>query len=129
MSVTKTVVFATSVSAAPQSRSTAAMFASACLACASTPPATMPPAGTRPTWPASTIQSPARTAGEYGPAAGGALGVATGSTVIAYLLGAGNVVGRPSAFHVAAATAAKTASVDRARGGAGSSRMETVTGG
>ena len=33
--------------------------------------------------------------------------------------GAGNVTGRPSAFHVAAATAAKTASVERARGGRG----------
>ena len=54
------------------------MFASTWRACASTPPATIAPvAGSRPTWPASTSQSPARTAGEYGPAAGGALGVGT----------------------------------------------------
>jgi hypothetical protein len=39
-----------------------------------------PVAGSSPTCPASTNQSPARTAGEYGPAAGGALGVGTLST-------------------------------------------------
>src|SRR3954467_4032194 len=83
MSVTNTVVFATSVIAAPQSLRTAAMFASAWRACASTPPRTMPPPeGSSPTWPAHTIQSPARTAGEYGPAAGGALGVGMGRTLI-----------------------------------------------
>ena len=60
------------------------MFASTWRACASTPPSTIAPvAGSSPTWPASTSQSPARTAGEYGPATGGALGVGTGSTGIA----------------------------------------------
>src|SRR5207237_2567256 len=42
-----------------------------------------------------------------------------------HLLRAGNVIGRPSAFHVAAATAAKTASLERARAGAGSSTIVT----
>ena len=48
------------------------MFASTWRACASTPPvdhARRSP-GSRPTWPASTSQSPARTAGEYGPGRG-----------------------------------------------------------
>src|SRR5689334_11963395 len=45
-----------------------------------------PVAGSRPTWPASTSQSPARTAGEYGPATGGAFGVGTGVTGIDDLL-------------------------------------------
>ena len=64
MSVTNTVVLATSVIDAPQSARTAAMLASTWRACASTPPSTIVPvAGSRPTWPASTSQSPARTAG------------------------------------------------------------------
>ena len=47
------------------------MLASTWRACASTPPSTIAPvAGSSPTWPASTSQSPARTAGEYGPGDG-----------------------------------------------------------
>src|SRR5688572_31454570 len=78
MSATNTVVFATSRSVTPQSPKTALMLANTWRACASTPSASRPDAGSRPTWPASTIQSPARTAGEYGPATGGALGVGIG---------------------------------------------------
>src|SRR6266511_4834178 len=42
----------------------------------------VPEPGSNPTCPASTSQSPARTAGEYGPATGGAFGVGTGSAGI-----------------------------------------------
>src|SRR5438105_14182907 len=82
MSVTKTVVLATSSSDAPQSARTARMLASVWRACASTPSAMRPLAGSIPTCPARMIQSPARTAAEYGPAAGGALGVGIGSIAI-----------------------------------------------
>ena len=81
------------------------------------PSTNWPVAGSSGTWPASTSQSPARTAGEYGPATGGALGVGTGATVIAGAYerlavpdrgeGLGPAPSAPvSAFHAAAATAA-----------------------
>ena len=101
-------------------RSTAVMLASTWRACASTPPATIAPvAGSSPTWP-----------GQHQPVAGAHRGrirarrrrcTRCGNAVDrhGHLLGAGNVTGRPSAFHVAAATAANTASVDRARAGRG----------
>ena len=112
-SVTNTVVFATSVTngaAVARARRRCCRARAGSAPCAS-PSTKWPRRRVERTWPASTSQSPARTAGEYGPATGGALGVGTGSTVIGAAYGrrgvptAGNVSGaapsaRVTAFHV-----------------------------
>src|SRR4029077_17087410 len=80
-SVRKMVARATSAHDPSQSSNTARMLARTCSVSGSIPPGTSFPSPPMPTCPASTTKSPARTAGEYGPATGGALGVGTGSTV------------------------------------------------
>ena len=83
MSVTNTRAFATWCKVRPQSSRIARMFAKVWRASASTPPSTtLPVAGSKPPCPDRITHSPACTAGEYGPSAGGACGVGNGSTVM-----------------------------------------------
>ena len=143
MSVTNTVVLATSANDAPQSPSTAATFARAWVACAAAPPSTMrqrrrvEPDLTREHDPVARAHRGAvRTGDRRRIRSGNGRSTLTHRRSIreARVPRAGNVSGRSpsaraSAFHVAAATAANTASELAASGGPGASTIVTSMGG